>query len=505
MADSKVNAPSSAYKAMLPDWQLVLDLMGGTRAMREAGERHLPRHPRETKREYRARLNRTFLFNFFSKVVGSLAAKPFGKPVRLGDASPQELRVLTDDVDRQGHDVTAWARPVFADGLAKGFTHFLVDFPEVDPKKVQTLEDEQRAGARPYFVHIPAESLVAAYAEVVDGVEHLTHVRIHESEVRRKGYDEVTVQRIRVLEPDKWEVFERTEDNAWKSVASGTNQLGFIPLVTWYAGERKGLMQTRPPLLDLAHKNVEHWQSSSDQRHVLTVARFPMLAASGITLPSGGEGQGDDGPSENRGKLTIGPSTLLTTENPQGKFYYVEHTGAAIAAGRQDLEDLKDEMAALGIELLVKRSGTPTATETSINEAKSQSELQAMAESFGDALELGFHYAAKWLKIQVPDASLKVQVHTDFGLTEQDKQDLDVLFKARAAREISREAFLGELKRRGVLAPDFDATLDAESLGAEGPALGTFRPAPSALGAGRAPGAGQVPGAGPVVPAGGAA
>ncbi|QDE83299.1 DUF4055 domain-containing protein [Myxococcus xanthus] len=498
MAANKVNAQSSAYRDMLPDWQLVLDLMGGTRAMRAAGERHLPRHPRETPKEYRARLNRTFLFNYFTKVLGSLAAKPFAKPVRLGDAAPEELQALADDVDRQGHDLTAWARPVFADGLAKGFTHFLVDFPVVDPERVKTLEDEQRAGVRPYFVHIPAEALIAAYSEVVDGVERLTHVRFRETEVRMVGYAEVVVERIRVLEPTRWEVHERVGNGGWTLVEDGENQLGFIPLVTWYAGERKALMQARPPLLDLAFKNVEHWQSASDQRNVLTVARFPMLAASGVSPPSGGEGQGEDS-----NKLTVGPHTLLTTESPQGKFYYVEHGGAAIAAGRLDLEDLKDEMAALGIELLVKRSGTATATEKSINEAKSQSELQAMAESFGDALELGLHFAAQWMRLQVDDASLKVQVHTDFGLTEQDKQDLDVLFKARAKGDISREAFLAELKRRGVLAPDFDAALDADRLMSEGPPLGTFRPAPSALGAGRAPAAAPVPGDAPA--SGGAA
>lgn len=498
MAANKVNAQSSAYRDMLPDWQLVLDLMGGTRAMRAAGERHLPRHPRETPKEYRARLNRTFLFNYFTKVLTNLAAKPFAKPVQLGEEAPEELHAMTDDVDRQGHDLTSWARAVFEDGLAKGFTHILVDYPVVDPKEVKTLEDERRIGARPYFVHVPAESLIAAYVEVADGVERLTHVRIRETEVRREGYGEVEVERIRVLEPTTWEVFERVGNGAWKSAEAGTNQLGYIPLVTWYAGKRKGHMQARPPLLDLAQKNVEHWQSASDQRNVLTVARFPMLAASGVTLPAGGEGQGED-ENENSRKLTIGPSTLLTTENPQGKFYYVEHGGAAISAGRQDLEDLKDEMAALGIELLVKRSGTPTATASSINEAKSKSELEAMAEGFGDALELALYFAAQWMRLQVDDASLKVRVHTDFGLTEKDKQDLDVLFKARAKGDISREAFLTELKRRGVLVPDFDANVDAELLMSEGPPLGTFRPAPSA------PGAGHAPGAGPAAPAGGAA
>lgn len=479
------STPSSTYKAMLPAWELVLALLGGTEAMRAAGRKYLPQYEREEGKAYEERLKRTVLFNYFAKALSNLASKPFAKPVRLGEAAPAELHALVEDVDKLGSDVTAWARPVFKDGLAKGLTHFLVDFPAVDTEVVRTLEDERRAGLRPYFVHVPAESLIAAYAEVVDGEERLTHVRIRETEVRREGFEEKVVERIRVLEPDAWVLYERSGTRKWAEVGGGPNKLGFIPLVTWYAGPREGFMRARPPLEDLAYLNLAHWQSGSDQRNVLTVARFPLLAASGLADASGVE---------------VGPRKLLVTEQAQGKFYYVEHSGAAIAAGRQDLEDLKDEMAALGVELLVRKSGSATATEKSINTAHSHSELQAMAEAFADALELAFHYAAQWLGLEVEDGALKVEVHTDFGLAQGDAQGLDVLFKARAAREISRAAFLAELKRRGVLAADFDADMDAELLGAEGPALGTLRPAPAAgpgqAGSAGAPLPGGRPGAG---------
>lgn len=469
-----VSTPSSAYRAMQPAWALVLALLGGTDAMRAAGEKYLPRYRAEGEKEYRWRLARAVLLNIFAKTVRNLSAKPFGKPVRLGESAPEPLRVLVDDVDKQGSDLTTWARGVFRDGLGKGLAHILVDFPAVDPEAVKTLEDELRAGVRPYFVHVPAESLIAAYSETVDGVEVLTHVRIREEETRRNGFDEVKVERVRVYERDAWAVYERTDTSEWKVAAGGPSTLGIIPLVTWYAGERTALCAAQPPLKDLADKNVEHWQSASDQRNVLTVARFPMLAASGLSESGGGEGE-----SGSEGKVPVGPHAFLTTTNPQGEFYYVEHTGAAIESGRQDLEDLKDEMAMLGVELLVRRSGSTTATEKSINTAQSHSELQAMAESFGDALELAFHYAARWLDLEVDDASLKVEVNTDFGVSEGDAQGLDVLFKARAAREISREAFLAELKRRGVLMADFDVEMDGERLAGEGPALGNLRTPPA--------------------------
>ncbi|WP_223644349.1 DUF4055 domain-containing protein [Corallococcus sp. EGB] len=474
MSAADVSTPSSAYRAMQPAWALVLALLGGTSTMRAAGRTYLPQYHAEEDAAYKERLQRAVLLNVFGKTVRNLAAKPFSKPVRLGEAAPEPLRVLVDDVDRQGSDITAWARGVFRDGLGKGLAHILVDFPAVDPETVKTLEDEQRAGLRPYFVHVSAESLIAAYAETVNGVEVLTHVRIRESETRRDGFEEVQVERVRVLERDNWAIYERSGTSEWEVAASGPNTLGFVPLVTWYAGERTALCAAKPPLMDLADKNVEHWQSASDQRNVLTVARFPMLAASGLEPDGGGEG------GKGAGKVPVGPHALLTTSSPQGKFYYVEHTGAAIAAGRQDLEDLKDEMAMLGVELLVRKSGSTTATEKSINTAQAHSELQAMAESFGDALELAFYFAARWLALEVDDASLKVEVNTDFGISEGDAQGLDVLFKARAAREISREAFLSELKRRGVLMADFNVETDGERLASEGPALSSLRTAPAA-------------------------
>ncbi|MBZ4402495.1 DUF4055 domain-containing protein [Myxococcus sp. AS-1-15] len=481
---SDVSNESSAYRAMKPHWALVRALLGGTEAMRAAGTTYLPRHTRESEDAYAERLRRSFHFNYFESALGTLSEMPFTKPVTLADSAPEELHALVDDVDKQGNDVTTWARNAFADGLANGLVHVLVDFPRVDRTQVQTRADEEEAGVRPYFVHVPADSLLAAYATVEGGAQVLTHVRIRETVTRVSGFEEVAVERVRVLEREKWEVYEKEGKGAWALVDGGENTLGVIPLVTWYAGKPKGFMLIRPPLLSLAEKNLEHWQSSSDQRNILTITRFPILAASGVTdeSPRGGgaELEGLDsedreflGKAGGRGGIAIGPHSLLTTSNPQGKFYYVEHAGAAIEAGAKDLERLEDQMAALSVELLVRRKSNTTATEKSINAGQSYSKLGAMARTFGDALELAFHFAARWMALEVPDDKLKVSVHTDFGVEEGDAQGLEVLFKTRAAGDISRRAFLKELQRRGTLSADFDEDLDADYLAEEGPRLGT--------------------------------
>src|SRR6185295_4553940 len=92
---------------------------------------------------------------------------------------------------------------------------------------------------------------------------------------------------------------------------------------------RTGFMTGEPPLEELADLNVAHWQSSSDQRNILTVARVPILFGTGI---------------EGNEKLEIGASSMIRTSDPNAKLTYVEHTGAAIGAGERDLERLEFQM-----------------------------------------------------------------------------------------------------------------------------------------------------------------
>ena len=56
--NTKVNpaAQSGDYQALIEDWDLVTALLGGTRAMREAGEEYLPKHTEEDTARYEARL-----------------------------------------------------------------------------------------------------------------------------------------------------------------------------------------------------------------------------------------------------------------------------------------------------------------------------------------------------------------------------------------------------------------------------------------------------------------
>lgn len=444
--------PSAAYKHMEPDWDMITRLLGGTKAMREAGETYLPKHKREYADDYEERLNTNVLANFFEWTLDSLVSKPFAENPKF-DKVPPEIEGYMDDIDLQGNDIVVFLRSWFREGYAKAFSHVLIDFPRVIPREdgqPRTLEDDRKEGLRPYWVHVCPENVLFAHSEMINGVEVLTHVRILEEETTVVEWEEVTTQRIRVLRPGSVELYVK-KDKKWELEDEWDTGLDFIPLVTFYSNGRESVLKAKPPLLDLAYMNVTHWQSSSDQRNCLTVARFPLLAGSGVS-------------SEDADALVVGPNRLLTTTAPEGKFYYVEHTGAALEAGQKDLEALEAQMAGYGATFLKEQPGAQTATARALDSAEAISPLKATTLVFADAVEQALDMTAAWIR---QESGGEVAFNTEFGLTLGDQTGLDTLFKTRQQKDISRKSYLNELKRRALLSGEFDINDDQNELDEE--------------------------------------
>ena len=466
MADKDPKSPATtsyAYDTMVPRWAVIETLLGGTEAMRAAGEAYLPRHEEETDVGYAARLTCSTLLNITEQTLDTLSAKPFCEPVKTEDVPPEMEDPILDNVDLQGNNLDVFARAWFKEGLAKALCHVLVDMPRPAPRldgQPRTLADDRSEGVRPYWVLIKPEHVLFARAEVIDGKEVLKHVRILECYSEQDGFAEVHKRRIRVLEPGTVTTYipkprqNTSQKEEWVQEEVWETGLDYIPMVTFYS-HREDFMVGKPPLLDLAHLNVAHWQSTADQRHILKVARFPILACSGS--------ESEDS------NITIGPNKVMYVSDPQGKFYYVEHQGNAIEAGRKDLEDLERQMAGYGAEFLESKPGNPTATAKAIDSAESSSSLAAMVGVFEDALTQALDFTADWMKLA--DGG-EVELVKDFSLEEADAPGLDALDKARTRRDISRVAYLRGLISRGVLPEDFDLDEDLEEIQGEAPDLG---------------------------------
>lgn len=456
------NDPSkvlAAVEEMRRDWSVVEPLMGGTRAMRAAGTALLPKWPKEEQEDYDSRLKQSTLLPAYSETVRNNTGRVFAEPIVLGDDVPEVLKPLTQDMDQLGNSLDVWAQSYFAEGLAYGISFALVDYPSTVDKEghpiVRTKADEKAAGVRPYVVLIRPQQLLGWRSTTSNGRPVLTQFRYMEQVQEDDGeFGTTSIDQVRVLTPGAWAIYRKADKEGWALYDEGTTSLPGIPLVPFYTN-RTGFMTATPPLQELAHLNVKHWQSQSDQDNILHVARVPMLAITGI--------------DDDNWELKVGTSSA-TKLPPTGDMKWVEHTGKSIEAGRTSLQDLEDQMRIAGAKLLRKdKSATKTATQAEEEAAQEMSPLQTMAGQFEDALDQILQLFAEYTKA---GEGGHVQVNGNFDIDFAPETTLPLLLNMAAQGRLSDETLFGEFQRRGVVSSDRSWDEERQKIAEQGPALG---------------------------------
>jgi len=457
---------SSAAKLMADDIDMVRCLMGGTRAMRKAGVKYLPAWANEDTLKHQTRLSVSTLFPAYSRTVTTLAGKPFSKPINFGDDVPPNIKEwMEDDADMQGRNLDTFTATVLEAALAYGICGILVDVPKgkVEPGQVVTQAQEAAAGVRPYLIHVVPWNILGWKAKAINGVMTLLQLRLREFVTEEDGdFAEKEIEQIRVLEPGSWETYRKVKEKEgeWVPFESGPTSIDFIPFVPVY-GQRTDFMMGKPPMLEMAHLNVKHWQSQSDQDDILHVCRVPILVVSGID---------DDSFS-----MTIGASAAVKLPTGANAFF-VEHSGGGVGAGRTSLEDLKEEMRQAGAELLVIQAAAITATQVSSENSVGMCALQRIVQGTEDALDQVLQYCALWIN-QAEGGH--VTIFNDFGATSLAEAGAQLLLQMRLSGDLSKETLLSEIKRRGILSAEVDPAKEMEAAAADGPPLGTMGTQPN--------------------------
>lgn len=451
-------AVSDAMQEMRAEWAITEPLMGGTLAMRKAGKALLPKHPAEEDTAYSERLSVATLFPAYSETVGSMTDRVFAEPIQLGEDVPPELQKFAADIDRQRNDLNAWGVNWFRVGLSHGLCHALVEYPKAEG--VRTKAEEDAAGLRPYVVMVHPMQILGWRD---DGTK-LTQVRYLESVTEADGdFGTIKVEQVRVLEPGTWKIYRRSKDGTVLH-DEGVTSLGVIPLVTFYS-KRTGLMRGKPLLMELAHLNIKHWQSQSDQDNILHVIRVPILVRIGIQAQY--DNQGKVIPPE----FKVGTGAL--TDLPaSGDMKYVEHTGKAVDAGRTALQDLIAEMRMAGAKLLTPdKSATKTATQAEEEAAQDLSPLSRMAHHFADCLAQLLQFMADYRGLGEGGT---VEMRGSFDVDYMPEVSLPTLVAMANAGMISKETLFTEMQRRGVISDEYDWLDELGKIESEGPALGVI-------------------------------
>ncbi|ULL06613.1 DUF4055 domain-containing protein [Pseudomonas putida] len=449
-----------AVDAMRAYWAVISPLMGGTMAMRAAGKTLLPQYPAEDDEAYKERLRLSTLLPAYSETVGNMTSRVFAEPLQVGDDVPEAIVEMTKDIDHAGNDLNSWAVGFFTEGLSHGLCHAVVDHPSTNG--IRNRAEEQAAGVRPYVVMVKPEQVLGWRSK--NGV--LTMVRYLEVVEEADGaFGTKCIEQIRVLVPGAWLIYRKSDKTGeWSIHDQGETSLSVIPWVTFYTG-RTGFMTAKPPLIELAHLNVKHWQSQSDQDNILHVIRVPILVRIGIQTQY--DNQGKVVPPE----FKVGTGQL--TDLPRDcDLKYVEHTGQAVESGRTALQDLINEMRMAGAKLLTPdKTATKTATQAEEEAAQELSPLARMAHHFADCLAQLLQFMADYRGLGEGGT---VEMRGNFDVDYMPEVSLPTLVSMANAGMISKETLFTEMQRRGVISDEYDWEEELAKIEAQGPALGTL-------------------------------
>jgi len=446
-----VGKKSKVMQSLEGPLQLVQDLLGGTQAMRAAREKYLPKWEAEEPSDYNVRLNHTFLFAGFKKVLRSLVSKPFSRQI-VFEGFAKEFDEWKNDIDLNGNRIDIFLRKVFQSQIADGVTLLLADMQKTVDSEGQPLYRNlkeqnlaiQNGYLRPYLVHINIRDVLGYKTEVNGCLERLTQIRIREEVEIPDPEDEFgmrTVEQIRVLSPGRFELWrkdERTPNSVGEDTYSlydeGETFLNEIPIVPVFSNQT-GFLTGVTPLEEVAWKNVECWQDASNQANSLAFARIPLMYITGVNTM--------DGP------LRISPNTRIELHDPAGKVGYVEHTGAAIEAGERNAARLKEEMEIMGVSFTVRVM--KTATQTVLDSEEEMSELRTWVIALEDALMYAFYYMAEFMHLDPEKSIGEVDIYDEFEIGINSQEDMVSILAMQKEGILDKRSVLIEAQRRRLI------------------------------------------------------
>lgn len=469
------DTPSGDHAAMSEFWSLIDAILGGAKTMRV--EKYLPKFEDEGPGDYKRRLNSAPFTNIYADASSNLASKPFSRELTLKEGSSSEFEKMAEDVDGQGNNLHNFAHSLFQRGIDKAIDWILVDYTKIDREpgaRSLTKAEEAQIGVRSYWVHVPAEKMLAVYSDRVNGEEIFVHARIAEPMVERVQFGEVTKTRVRVLDraqaddgsyaPATYEVFEQQKGKdgklAWTSIEGPSPiTIGIIPIVPFYTGKRVGTSWLiRPPLRDLAYLQISEFQQESGLQQTLEYCAFPMLGAFGVKL---GE---PNAPAGAPIKVAVGPKAILNAppddDGNHGEWKFVEPAATSITALETHLQSTQKNMRDLGMQPMTQAALTVITTANV--SMKAHSAVQAWVLRLKDSLEQAWKYTAMWLG-DVSKAP-EIDVFQDFGVDLQAGVELESLLKMQAQGVLSKQTTQEEFRRRNVLSDNFDVAEEKKRL-----------------------------------------
>ena len=427
-----VNDPSLTWFNQEPHWLMIEDLAGGTYEIRMKHRRYLPQEPREQDDAYENRLARSTCPPYFQRLERMLAGMLTRKPVKLQDVGDTQREQLFD-VDLQGNDLNVWTYEAARKMIRYGHVGVLVDVP-------------QDGNGRPYWVTYTPREILGYRTEVIDGKTTFTQLRLLEKIIEPEGeYGEKEVTQVRVLYQGRYEIHRKNDNGKFVVVDEGETTLSEIPFSVAYAN-RLTLMESRPPLEDIAELNIKAYQVQSDLDNQLHISAVPLLGFFGF--PQSSE------------EVTAGPNEAIAFP-AEGRAEYIEPTGRSFDSQFQRLEQLEKQINELGLAaVLGQKLSAETAEAKKIDRSQGDSTMMVVAQQMQDLIDNCLVFHAQLLNTTEIGSSF---VNRDFLSTRLEPKEIQSLLQLYTAGTITQKTLLDQLTQGEVLGDEFDVEEEIEA------------------------------------------
>lgn len=456
MADVDISqAQHPAYTAALDRWQTCRDLFGGSKAIKAAGTRYLPRLGKQSDQDYEAYKTRALFFNGYRRTVAGLTGTAFGTPPAV--EAPDAVKAHLSDVTLAGEPFASFAPSVVAEILKIGRRGVLLDYAD--------------RASRPYWVPYDAEAIPLWDTLTVNGDNILTFLVLKECEQVRDGFAVKATEKYRVCELvlDEGAERPRYQVTMWTKVsAQGASDkwiagppvtplrlgapLSFIPFVFFGPFGITPSIDD-PPLMDVGDVLLSHYRSSADLEHGrhYTALPTPVVTGTASTAP-----------------LSIGSSSAWVLPEAGAKAEYLEFKGLGLQSLEKALADKERLATILGSRLLESQKVAPEAAATvAMRHAGDDATLQTIvgAASLGLTMLLRMH--AWWAGASqiVDDPKVSVALNTEFVTPAI---PLDALSLLAEADKISFATLYYNLGKAGLTRPGVTAEQERQQILAEG-------------------------------------
>jgi len=471
-ADQKdVDSPAyecPSYLRQRDDVDLMVAVAGGTKTMRLEKETFLPKHPMEQEIRYDKRLGIAVAFNALGRTIRGLTGMIFRRSPVLSDDMDTAIAEATDNIDQRGHDLAVFWRHVAESALRDGHTWVHIEAPKSG--EARTKAEAKRKNVRPYWVHVNKAQAINWRVSLRDGQPMLTLFVYHEGGTEPDGlFGQRTLRRIRVLREispgtvrgELWQFDDGDDGKRWVKIEDYPIAASRVPVV-FVPAEPSTSFETDPPLRDLAYEQVEHYRVRSERQMSMTFSSIavPYLFGEGVVDHDGNV------------QVRWGPDNMLGLNDPDAKAGFMEADGNGLTATKEELNEIEARMAALGLQMLVRRGGpgvSDNSRTTATSDIMRKSESDASLVLFANALEAAANEALE-VMASYSSAAPKpgtITINRDFHAQLIDPALLKHLLEMVASDQLSLETLWSLLIEGEVLPEDFEPTEERDRIAAE--------------------------------------